>query len=123
MQFRIPASEVSKTFRFALLTPEDFSDDEFISNRDGESRLYEGKPAYRTNLIVTDLTGDEPRQLQGTTVKVYTKPAGGKVQEGLDVRLSGDLLVTPWVNYRQNNNLCYSIVAEGFASAKAGRES
>lgn len=121
MQFRIPADQVKDMFRFALLTPEDFSDAELVQDRDGNSRLFDGKPVYRTDLIVTDLSGDKPRQLQGTTVKVHAKPAGGKVAAGLDVRLTGDLLVTPWVNYRQNNRLCYSIVADGFAQSKISR--
>lgn len=121
MQFRIPADQVKDVFRFALLTPEDFSDAELVQDRDGNTRLFDGKPAYRTDLIVTDLSGDTPRQLQGTTVKVHTKPVGGKIAAGLDVKLSGDLLVTPWVNYRQNNRLCYSIIADGFAQSKISR--
>lgn len=121
MQFRIPADQVKDQFKFALLAPEDFTDAELVQDREGNTRLFDGKPAYRTDLIVMDLSGDTPRQLQGTTVKVHTKPAGGKVSAGLDVRLTGDLLVTPWVNYRQNNRLCYSIIADGFAQSKISR--
>ena len=121
MQFRIPADQVKDQFKFALLAPEDFTDAELVQDRDGNTRLFDVKPAYRPDLIVMDLSCDTPRQLQGTTVKVHTKPAGGKVSAGLDVRLTGDLLETPWVNYRQNNRLCYSIVADGFAQSKISR--
>lgn len=116
MQFRLSAEEAAKSFKFALLTEEDFTGDEPVTDRDGNTKPFDGRPAYRTGLIVTDLTGESPRQLTGTTVKIHTKP-NGKVAESLNVKLTGEVVVTPWVNYRQNNTLCYSIVADGIAQA------
>lgn len=116
MQFRIPAEDINKSFKFSLLSEEDFSEDEPVKDPSGDTKAFDGRPAYRTNLIVSDTTGDKVRLLTGSTVKVRTKPTG-KVGESLDVKLTGVVTITPWVNYRANNALCYSIIADGIAQA------
>ena len=116
MQFHMSNLEAAKNFKFSLLESEDFSDEEFISDGQGNSRLYDGQPAYRTNLIVTDISGDKARQLPGTTVKIRKKPQGGKVDESLHVDLVGDLTITPWVDFRGSGQLRYSIIADSIAT-------
>lgn len=119
MQFRMSAAEAAKNFKFSLLEPEDFGDEEFIADGQGNSRLYDGQPAYRTNIIVTDISGDKPRQLTGTTVKIRRKPQGDKVDESLRVNLVGDLTITPWVDFRGSGQLRYSIIADSIATTPA----
>ena len=114
MQFRLSAEDINKSFKFSLLAEEDFAEDEPVKDQSGDTKAFDGRPAYRTNLIVSDITGDRVRILPGSTVKVRTKPTG-KVAESLDVKLAGTVVVTPWVNYRANNQLCYSIIADGIA--------
>lgn len=116
MQFHMNSDEAAKNFKFALLEPQDFSDEEFITDGQGNNRLYDGQPAYRTNLIVTDISGDKPRQLTGTTVKIRKRPQGGKVDESLHVTLVGDLTITPWVDFRGSGQLRYSIIADSIAT-------
>lgn len=116
MQFHMSTEEAAKNFKFALLESQDFSEESFITDGQGNDRLYDGQPAYRTNLIVTDISGDKPRQLTGTTVKIRKRPQGGKVDESLHVTLVGDLTITPWVDFRGSGQLRYSIIADSIAT-------
>ena len=116
MQFHMSVAEAAKNFKFSLLESEDFGDESYISDNQGNTRLYDGQPAYRTNLIVTDISGDKPRQLTGTTVKIRRKPQGDKVEESLRVHLVGDLTITPWVDFRGSGQLRYSIIADTIAT-------
>lgn len=78
----------------------------------GETVLEDGTNSvmYRlTNVVLQDR--DKGRTIQGS-LKLRNKPVK-PLHKMTELRLTGSIVAVPWVNYRQNNTLTWSITADG----------
>lgn len=78
----------------------------------GETILEDGTNSvlYRlTNVVLQDR--DKGRTIQGS-VKLRNKPVR-PLSKMTELKLIGSIVAVPWVNYRQNNTLTWSITADG----------
>ena len=107
MKIRVNAQEASKLFEFDLLHDLDGSTLEPQTDRDGATKLVDGVPVYRVDLAASDREAD--RSVQNVSVKVKNKP--GKIAKGFDVKLAGQVIITPYVT--SGNRQGFSIVADG----------
>ena len=107
MKIRINAQEASKLFEFDLLHDLDGSTLEPQTDRDGSTKLVDGVPVYRVDLAVSDREAD--RSVRDVSVKVKNKP--GKIAKAFDVKLAGQVIITPYVTSSNRQGL--SIVADG----------
>ena len=107
MKIRVNAQEASKLFEFDLLHDLDGSTLEPQTNQDGSTKLVDDVPVYRLDLAASDREAD--RSVQNVSVKVKNKP--GKIAKGFDVKLAGQVIITPYVT--SGNRQGFSIVADG----------
>lgn len=78
--------------------------------RDGATKLYDGVPAYRVGITVSDRATDT--EIRNTSVKIKNLPST-KLAKQFDVRPAGEITVTPYVT--NDNRLGLSFVFDGIA--------
>ncbi|PST49387.1 hypothetical protein COO72_02740 [Bifidobacterium callitrichos] len=78
--------------------------------RDGAPKLYDGAPAYRLEVTVSDRATDA--EIRNTSVKVRHLP-NNKLPKTFDIRPTGEVSVTPYVT--DDHRMGWSIVFDGIA--------
>lgn len=105
------ANELFEVDAIQALSVDEIKAMEPITNN-GETILEDGTNSvlYRLqNVVLQDR--DKGRTIQGS-VKLRNKPAK-PLHKMTELRLTGNVTVVPWVNYRQNSALTWSITADG----------
>lgn len=113
MKIRINAQEAARLFEFDLGHELDGSKLEPQTNQDGSTKLVDGQPVYRVPLRVSDRELD--RDLTNVSVKLKSRP--GKMSKQFDVKLAGQVIITPYVT--DGGRLGFSIVADGLEQPQA----
>lgn len=109
------ANELFEVDAIQALSADEIKAMEPITNN-GETVLEDGTNSvmYRlTNVVLQDR--DKGRTIQGS-VKLRNKPTK-PLHKMTELRLIGNVTVVPWVNYRQNSALTWSITADGVEDA------
>ncbi|KAA8818082.1 hypothetical protein CSQ85_09520 [Bifidobacterium rousetti] len=78
--------------------------------RDGAPKLYDGAPAYRLEVTVSDRATDV--EIRNSSVKIRHLP-NNKLPKTFDIRPVGEVVVTPYVT--NDNRLGLSFVFDGIA--------
>lgn len=105
------ANELFEVDAIQALSADEIKAMEPITNN-GETVLEDGTNSvmYRLqNIVLQDR--DKGRTIQGS-LKLRNKPTK-PLHKMTELKLTGNVVVVPWVNYRQNSALTWSITADG----------
>lgn len=109
MAIRMDAANALKNWEFDLVHVFDPAGAEPVM-RDGATKLYDGVPAYRIGITVSDRATDT--EVRNVSVKIKNLPSG-KLNKQFDIRPAGEVVVTPYVT--NDNRLGLSFVFDGIA--------
>lgn len=99
---------VNEQWRFLMFPNENTEIQPTKQHDSDEIKLTNGKPTYRIPVVAVNRANG--RQETGVSLKVFNKPS--ELKESLDLKVTGNVLITPWVN---NGRIAYSITADGIS--------